>query len=112
MIEAACFKFAYALNYPKGVSYFSPGQHPGVPMQICSTPSGLPSCFLQNESPPSIPIVFFQSPKNHARRQRDQTNEELFAMRRIVRPDNVEAFADILRGLSLSLARERVRVRL
>jgi hypothetical protein len=31
------FNFAYALNYPKGVSYSSPGQRPGLPMQIGST---------------------------------------------------------------------------
>jgi hypothetical protein len=55
---------------------------------------------------------FFQSPKNHARRQRDEMNEALFAVRRIVRPVNAEAFADILRGRSPSLARERVCVRL
>jgi serine/threonine protein kinase len=45
-IGATCFNFAYTLNYPKGVSYSSPGQRPGVPMQIGSTPTGLPSCFL------------------------------------------------------------------
>jgi hypothetical protein len=41
-----------------------------------------------------------------------ETNEELFAVRRIVRPDNAEAFTDVLRSLSPALARKRVRVRL
>jgi hypothetical protein len=41
-----------------------------------------------------------------------ETNEELFAVRRFVRPDNAETFADVLRGLSPELARERVRIRL